>query len=83
LVDEGEKVCDTRHNNDDDDDDDVGGGGDVSARIAGIRERKDIIPLIHNLGARYRMVRVTTMSIYSRRKRPHLPVAICVDPRLV
>jgi hypothetical protein len=77
LVDEGEKACDTRHNNYDDD------GGGVFARIEGIRERKDIIPLIHNLGARYRMVRVTTMSIYSRGKRLHLPVAICVDPRLV
>lgn len=81
MVDEGEKACDTRHDNCGDDDG-VGGGG-ISARIEGIRERKGIIPLIHNLGARYRMVRVTTTSIYSRRKRPHLPVAICVDPRLV
>jgi len=55
----------------------------VSARIEGIRERKGIIPLIHNPGARYRMVSVTTMSIYSQRKRPQLAVAIGVDPRLV
>jgi hypothetical protein len=55
----------------------------VSVRIEGVRERKGIIPLIHNPGARYRMVSVTTMSIYSQRKRPQLAVAICVDPRLV
>ena len=76
LFDEGGKACDTRHNN-------CGGGGCGSARIEGIRERKGIIPLIHNLGARYRIVSVTTLSIYSRRKGPQLPVAICVDPRLV
>jgi hypothetical protein len=61
LFDVGEKACDTRHNNYDD-----GGVGGVSARIEGIRERKGIIALIHNLGARYRMVSVTTMLIYSR-----------------
>jgi hypothetical protein len=55
----------------------------VSARIEGVRERKCIIPLIHNHGARYRMVSITTMSIYSRKKRPHLPVAVFVDHRLV
>jgi hypothetical protein len=65
----------TRDNNYDDGG--GGGGGGVSARIEGIRERKGIIPLMHNLGARYRMVSVTTMLSYSRRKRLQLPVAIC------